>query len=110
MFGVDRFDAILPPGTVSIFWFKYDYVPICWILHKGQVNFVEIDLHDNVFLNLFMQGAIMAVGASEPTVVATKDGRIGLKNQMQVNSFVMTFLIWYFLDSVFINNTEILTM
>ncbi|KZV33077.1 hypothetical protein F511_03343 [Dorcoceras hygrometricum] len=45
MFGVDRFDAILPPGT----------------------------------------GAIMAVGASQPTLVGTKDGRIGLKNQMQVN-------------------------
>ncbi|XP_056167543.1 dihydrolipoyllysine-residue acetyltransferase component 5 of pyruvate dehydrogenase complex, chloroplastic [Syzygium oleosum] len=45
MFGVDRFDAILPPGT----------------------------------------GAIMAVGASQPTVVATTDGRIGMKNQMQVN-------------------------
>ncbi|XP_058769977.1 dihydrolipoyllysine-residue acetyltransferase component 5 of pyruvate dehydrogenase complex, chloroplastic [Vicia villosa] len=45
MFGVDRFDAILPPGT----------------------------------------GAIMAVGSSQPTVVATKDGRIGVKNQMQVN-------------------------
>ncbi|THU46698.1 hypothetical protein C4D60_Mb09t07640 [Musa balbisiana] len=45
MFGVDRFDAILPPGT----------------------------------------GAIMAVGASQPTVVAAKDGRIGLQSQMQVN-------------------------
>ncbi|KAJ0973185.1 hypothetical protein J5N97_021144 [Dioscorea zingiberensis] len=45
MFGVDRFDAILPPGT----------------------------------------GAIMAVGTSQPTVVATKDGRIGMKSQMQVN-------------------------
>eukprot|EP00262_Sarcandra_glabra_P014231 TRINITY_DN410_c0_g1_i1.p1 TRINITY_DN410_c0_g1~~TRINITY_DN410_c0_g1_i1.p1 ORF type:complete len:473 (-),score=99.78 TRINITY_DN410_c0_g1_i1:346-1764(-) len=45
MFGVDRFDAILPPGT----------------------------------------GAIMAVGASQPTVIATKDGRIGMKSQMQVN-------------------------
>ncbi|KAL3503957.1 hypothetical protein ACH5RR_033798 [Cinchona calisaya] len=45
MFGVDRFDAILPPGT----------------------------------------GAIMAVGVSQPTVVGTKDGRIGMKNQMQVN-------------------------
>ncbi|EOY17179.1 PREDICTED: dihydrolipoyllysine-residue acetyltransferase component 5 of pyruvate dehydrogenase complex, chloroplastic [Theobroma cacao] len=45
MFGVDRFDAILPPGT----------------------------------------GAIMAVGASLPTVVASKDGRIGMQNQMQVN-------------------------
>ncbi|KAJ3671632.1 hypothetical protein LUZ60_007711 [Juncus effusus] len=45
MFGVDRFDAILPPGI----------------------------------------GAIMAVGASQPTLVGTKDGRIGIKNQMQVN-------------------------
>ncbi|KAF4364342.1 hypothetical protein CsatB_007567 [Cannabis sativa] len=45
MFGVDRFDAILPPGT----------------------------------------GAIMAVGASHPNAVATKDGRIGMKSQMQVN-------------------------
>lgn len=27
----------------------------------------------------------MAVGASQPTVVASEDGRIGLKNQMQVN-------------------------
>jgi hypothetical protein len=26
----------------------------------------------------------MAVGASQPTVVGTKDGRIGIKNQMQV--------------------------
>ncbi|KAL5704178.1 dihydrolipoyllysine-residue acetyltransferase [Ranunculus cassubicifolius] len=45
MFGVDRFDAILPPGT----------------------------------------GAIMAVGSSQPSLVGTKDGRIGLKSQMQVN-------------------------
>ncbi|KAI3991418.1 hypothetical protein MKX01_006717 [Papaver californicum] len=45
MYGVDRFDAILPPGT----------------------------------------GAIMAVGASEPSLVATKNGRIGVKSQMQVN-------------------------
>ncbi|KAF8376907.1 hypothetical protein HHK36_030277 [Tetracentron sinense] len=45
MFDVDRFDAILPPGT----------------------------------------GAIMAVGASQLTVVATKDGWIGMKSQMQVN-------------------------
>jgi pyruvate dehydrogenase E2 component (dihydrolipoamide acetyltransferase) len=45
MFGVDRFDAILPPGT----------------------------------------GAILAVAASRPTVVAGKDGAIRVKNQMQVN-------------------------
>lgn len=45
MFGVDRFDAILPPG----------------------------------------QGAIMAVGASKPTVAATGDGFLGVKSKMQVN-------------------------
>jgi len=45
MFGVDRFDAILPPGT----------------------------------------GAILAVGASLPKVVASKDGSISIKKQMQVN-------------------------
>uniref|UniRef100_A0ACD6AUH4 Uncharacterized protein n=1 Tax=Avena sativa TaxID=4498 RepID=A0ACD6AUH4_AVESA len=42
MYGVDRFDAILPPG----------------------------------------QGAIMAVGASKPTVVADKDGFFSVKNKM----------------------------
>jgi pyruvate dehydrogenase E2 component (dihydrolipoamide acetyltransferase) len=45
MFGVDRFDAILPPG----------------------------------------QGSILAIGASRPTVVATADGLMGIKRQMQVN-------------------------
>jgi pyruvate dehydrogenase E2 component (dihydrolipoamide acetyltransferase) len=45
MFGVEQFDAILPPGT----------------------------------------GAILAVGGSQPTVVANADGAIAVKNQMQVN-------------------------
>lgn len=45
MYGVDRFDAILPPGT----------------------------------------GAILAVAASRPTVVAGKDGSIRVAHQMQVN-------------------------
>jgi pyruvate dehydrogenase E2 component (dihydrolipoamide acetyltransferase) len=45
MFGVDKFDAILPPGT----------------------------------------GAILAVGASRPTVVATEEGAIAVRQQMQVN-------------------------
>ncbi|KAJ8531095.1 hypothetical protein K7X08_025826 [Anisodus acutangulus] len=45
MFGVDRFDAILPPG----------------------------------------QGAIMAVGASKPTVVADAEGFFCVKNKMLVN-------------------------
>lgn len=45
MFGVDRFDAILPPG----------------------------------------QGAIMAVGASKPSVIADKDGFFSVKNKMLVN-------------------------
>ena len=45
MFGVDRFDAILPPGS----------------------------------------GAILAVGASRPQVVATSDQMMGVRQQMQVN-------------------------
>jgi len=45
MFGVDRFDAILPPG----------------------------------------QGAILAVGASRPQVVATPEGMMRVQRQMQVN-------------------------
>ncbi len=45
MLGVDRFDAILPPGT----------------------------------------GAILAVGASNPQVIATEDGSIAIRRQMQVN-------------------------
>ncbi len=45
MYGVDRFDAILPPG----------------------------------------QGAILAVGASRPQMVATSDGLFGIRSQMQVN-------------------------
>ncbi|MGQ9870818.1 dihydrolipoamide acetyltransferase family protein [Leptodesmis sp.] len=45
MFGVDRFEAILPPGT----------------------------------------GAILAIGASLPAVVANEDGMLGVKRQMKVN-------------------------
>jgi pyruvate dehydrogenase E2 component (dihydrolipoamide acetyltransferase) len=45
MFGVDRFDAILPPG----------------------------------------QGSILAIGASRPSVVATEEGMVGVRRQMQVN-------------------------
>lgn len=45
MFGVDRFDAILPPN----------------------------------------QGSILAIGASRPQVVATDDGLMAMKRQMQVN-------------------------
>jgi pyruvate dehydrogenase E2 component (dihydrolipoamide acetyltransferase) len=45
MFGVDRFDAILPPG----------------------------------------QGSILAIGAARPQVVATEDGLMGVRRQMQVN-------------------------
>ncbi|MGF1673572.1 MAG: dihydrolipoamide acetyltransferase family protein [Rivularia sp. (in: cyanobacteria)] len=45
MFGVDTFDAILPPG----------------------------------------QGSILAIAASRPTVVATADGMMGIRQQMKVN-------------------------
>ncbi|KAF9618534.1 hypothetical protein IFM89_002229 [Coptis chinensis] len=50
MFGVDRFDAILPPG----------------------------------------QGAIMAVGASKPTVVTGADGFFSVKSKMLINCDPMT--------------------
>ncbi|KAL8052847.1 hypothetical protein ABFX02_05G031600 [Erythranthe guttata] len=77
MFGVDIFDAILPPG----------------------------------------QGAIMAVGASKPTVIADKDGFFSVKNTLLVNvtadhriiygadlaAFLQTF-------SKIIENPESLTM
>lgn len=33
----------------------------------------------------------MAVGASQPTAVGTKDGRIGMKNQMQVSNLKLCF-------------------
>ena len=37
----------------------------------------------------------MVVGASQPTMVGTKDGRIGIKNQMQVRSVLGNiFLKW----------------
>jgi pyruvate dehydrogenase E2 component (dihydrolipoamide acetyltransferase) len=45
MLGVDRFDAILPPGT----------------------------------------GAILAIGASQPQVVASEEGTFAIRRQMQVN-------------------------
>ena len=38
----------------------------------------------------------MAVGASQPSVVATKDGRIGMKNQMQVTNRKLHFLNYKF--------------
>ena len=37
----------------------------------------------------FEQGAIMAVGASTPTVVATRDGLFGVKNRMQVTLLLL---------------------
>lgn len=48
------------------------------------------------FVFVAPQGAIMAVGASEPTVVASKEGRIGMKNQMQVVT-TYHFILIYFL-------------
>lgn len=38
----------------------------------------------------------MAVGASIPTVVGTKDGRIGKKNQMQVMNSTRIILTVHF--------------
>lgn len=45
----------------------------------------------------------MAVGASQPTVVASKDGRIGMKNQMQVKEKIghMIYLWEYIRACIF---------
>jgi hypothetical protein len=50
----------------------------------------------------------MAVGASQPTVVASKDGRIGMKNQMQVTN--QRFKIHIFSASSFRVGLRILTL
>ena len=44
----------------------------------------------------------MAVGASQPTVVATKDGRIGVKNQMQVK-VMSQFSFTHFLQNLVVS-------
>jgi len=82
MFGVDRFDAILPPGTVR--WTIY------FILHFYFHAMLRTLLK---YVGYWKKGAIMAVGASEPTVVGTKDGRIGIKNQMQVSFLCLVELV-----------------
>eukprot|EP00850_Spirogloea_muscicola_P020889 SM000229S07525 [mRNA] locus=s229:169818:172710:- [translate_table: standard] len=64
MYGVDKFDAILPPGQAS---------------PRLNLNIYAIISGTDCI------GAIMAVGASKPTVVATESGLFGVKKQMQVN-------------------------
>eukprot|EP00850_Spirogloea_muscicola_P005313 SM000024S07775 [mRNA] locus=s24:409422:412324:+ [translate_table: standard] len=64
MYGVDKFDAILPPGQAS---------------PRLNLNMYAIISGTDCI------GAIMAVGASKPTVVATESGLFGVKKQMQVN-------------------------
>lgn len=44
---------------------------------------IELTIHGSYF----GQGAIMAVGASTPTVVATGNGLFGVKNRMTVMCF-----------------------
>jgi hypothetical protein len=41
-----------------------------------------------------VQGAIMAVGASKPTVVADADGFFSVKSKMLVSLFSISFLIY----------------
>lgn len=68
MFGVDRFDAILPPSQVRTETFDFNY------------HFTRM------YINIqWSQGAIMAVGASKPTVVADKDGFFSVKRKMLVS-------------------------
>jgi hypothetical protein len=47
----------------------------------------KIDLYGSV------QGAIMAVGASKPTVVVDKDGFFSIKNEMLVSLFSYYFFV-----------------
>ncbi|KAK4357592.1 hypothetical protein RND71_023202 [Anisodus tanguticus] len=57
MFGVDQFDAILPPGQVRE-----------WVQLTSVSNTIHIFLGNSLNLKLNdVQGAIMAVGASKPT-------------------------------------------
>lgn len=60
----------------------------------------EFLLNIQIYLG-FPKGAIMAVGASEPTLVGTKDGRIGLKTQMQVRSHSSYLVILCFIWKLF---------
>ena len=83
MFGVDRFDAILPPATVSLAYMiiivvTYLYTTFFTSILKFLMTIFLF------FLTFYLKGAIMAVGGSRPTVVASSDGLIGIKNQMQV--------------------------
>ena len=59
-------------------------------VRSARLNCIVATVYINhgFFIYFFMQGAIMAVGASRPTVVASKDGRIGMKNQMQVTNIL----------------------
>lgn len=77
MFGVDRFDAILPPGQVSGLSMSR--------LHHFM-NYYPF-LTSKILSWDYVQGAIMAVGASKPTVVAGGDGFFSVKSKMQVSSF-----------------------
>lgn len=53
----------------------------------------------------------MAVGASQPTVVATKDGRIGMKNQMQVKKTSAYYSYdWVFMCKFFQLHAVFLTL
>jgi len=46
-------------------------------------------------LALYFQGAIMAVGASKPTVLADKDGFFSVKNKMLVSYLLYLLLFVY---------------
>lgn len=48
-------------------------------------SFCHPDVMADDMTSSVLQGAIMAVGASQPVVVATADGMFGVKKQMQVS-------------------------
>lgn len=53
----------------------------------------------------------MAVGASQPTIVGTKDGRIGMKTQMQVRlqSFLFNKSFLLYMCILLTNNSLLAT-
>jgi hypothetical protein len=54
-------------------------------LMQRQQCFCHLDVMADEVTFYVLQGAIMAVGASRPVVVATADGMFGVKKQMQVS-------------------------
>lgn len=93
MFGVDRFDAILPPGVVSNTSTRIIQFVLLTFIITESLRVCRCEIVDTLYEVIdrsllkchyhycFEQGAIIAVGASIPTVVATGNGLFGVKTE-----------------------------